>query len=87
MSRITFELDFNFQQLFEILVGQALSMDSKALPGPMTKMDKEANIFGQLHCVDVSTYKEVEWVQKRRKKCTSTFPKKMIEKTEDVNSL
>ena len=68
-----------------MLVGPAVSMDVKALPGPMTKMDKEANIYGQIHCVDVSTYKEVEWVQQKRKKCTSSFPKRMTEKTEDVN--
>ena len=60
-------------------------MDLKVMPGKMTKLEKEANTYGQIHCVDVSTYKEVEWVQEKRKKCTSSFPKKAIEKTETVS--
>ena len=60
-------------------------MDLKVMPGKMTKLEKEANTYGQIHCVDVSTYKEVEWVQEKRRKCTSSFPKKAIEKTETVS--
>ena len=82
---IEFNCDSNFQQLLRILVHQALSMDLKVMPGKMTKLEKEANSYGQIHCVDVSTYKEVEWVQEKRRKCTSSFPKKAIEKTETVS--
>ena len=60
-------------------------MDLKVMPGKMTHIEKEANSYGQIHCVDVSTYKEVEWIQEKRRKCTSSFPKKAIEKTEDVS--
>ena len=60
-------------------------MDLKVMPGKMTKLEKEANTYGQIHCVDVSTYKEVEWVQEKRRKCTSSFPKQAIEKTETVS--
>ena len=60
-------------------------MDLKVIPGKMTKLEKEANTYGQIHCVDVSTYKEVEWVQEKRRKCTSSFPKQAIEKTETVS--
>ena len=60
-------------------------MDLKVMPGKMTKLEKEANNYGQIHCVDVSTYKEVEWIQEKRRKCTSSFPKKAIEKSETVS--
>ena len=59
-------------------------MEVKVQSGTLTTADKEGNKLGQIHCVDVSTYKDVEWIQQKRTKCTSTFPKEANEKTEDV---
>ena len=69
-------------------MGQVSSMDVKVQSGALTTAEKEGNKLGQIHCVDVSTYKDVEWIQQKRTKCTTTFPKEAAEKTEDVkNSL
>ena len=53
---IEFDCDSYFQQLLRILVHQALSMDLKVMPGQMTKLEKEANTYGQIHSGTPATF-------------------------------
>ena len=59
-------------------------------PDPLkTSLHAQCNTYrkSNIYCVDVSTYMEIEWVQQKRTKCTSIFPKTMKEKSEDVSTV
>ena len=45
------------------------------------------NPHEDLHCNDVSTYEPVEWKPKDCEKCTASFPKKSVDKSERVKFL
>ena len=69
--------------------------NSKTIPSPLQelKLDRNARAVdgidphsGDLHCNDVSTYEPVVWKPKDCKKCTATFPKKSVDKSDKVRT-
>ena len=75
-----------FSQILSALVASAASDSRSDWPSLIQRLRREVvDLHSGEFCVDVSTYKDVEFLPESQNKCSSTFEKRCEDKTEQVS--